>query len=133
MPSISRVFFAFLQQVLLTHKNISKAKGKTADELVLGRKVRLSIKIHFDLFEKTNFKPNKDTEAQPATFIIGRGINTSWFQPNQSERTVLVSKKQIPRFSQENNTTNETSDLVNDEIERKTFTNSRGSTQTSLR
>ena len=50
------------------------------------------------------------------SFKIRRGTSTSWIQPNQSEWTVLVSDNQIERWSQETNTTDETSDIVDDEI-----------------
>ena len=56
-------------------------------------------------------------------FKIRRGTSTSWIQPKQSERTVLVGDNQIVRWSQYHrwiphttNTTDETCDIVDDEI-----------------
>ena len=67
---------------------------------------------------RTNsLQAEQNTETQPAIFIIWCGINTSWIQPKRSERTVLVSDKQIARFSQETNTTDGTSDIVVIEIQ----------------
>ena len=111
----SQYFFAFLKRVLLTHRNACKAKVKTPAELVLGRKIRLPTIIDFDVCEKIPQIEQRHIEAQPATFITRRGANKPWIQSNQSERSALVSDKQIARCSQETSTKNETSDVIDDE------------------
>ena len=65
--------------------------------LLLGRRVRLPAIADFDLCEPILFKANENTKTVPATFIIRNGLNTSFIQPENSARTILVSDNQIRR------------------------------------
>ena len=38
----------------------------------------------------------------PATFIIRKGLNTTFIQPENSARTILVSDNQIARLDEDN-------------------------------
>ena len=82
----------------MTHWNTSKARGETAVELLLGRKVRLPAVTDFDLCEGVLFKPTNSSPTVPATFIIRKEMNTSFIQPENSNKTVLVSDNQIARL-----------------------------------
>ena len=82
----------------MTHRNTSKTWGKTTVELLLGRKVRLPAVTDFDLCERVLFKPKNSSRTVPATFIIRKGTNTSFIQPENSNKTVLVSDNQIARL-----------------------------------
>ena len=98
-PNVS--FGAFLQRALTTHRNTSKTRGKTSVELLLKRRVRVPAIADFDLCEPILFKANEKTKTVPATFIIRKGLNTSFIQPENS-RTVLVSDNQIARLDEDN-------------------------------
>ena len=100
--SLNVSFGAFLQRALLTDRNTSKTRGKTSDELLLGRRVRLPAIADFDLCEPILFKANEKTKTVPATFIIRKGLNTSFIQPKNSAGTILVTKKQIARLDEDN-------------------------------
>ena len=89
------LFGTFLQRALMTHRNTSKTRGKTSVELVLGRKVRLPAVTHFSLCEPVIFKLTSTLPRVPATFIICKGMNTSFIQPENSNRRVLFSDSQI--------------------------------------
>ena len=89
---------ALLQRALMAHRNTSKMRGKTPFELLLGRKVRLPAVTDFDLCERVLFKPTNSSPTVPATFIIRKGMNTSFIQPENSYKTVLVSDNQIARL-----------------------------------
>ena len=82
----------------MTHRNTSKTRSKTPVELLLGRWVRLPAIWDFDLCEPILFKANEKTKTIPATFIIRKGLNTSFIQPENSTRTILVSDNQIARL-----------------------------------
>ena len=41
-------------------------------------------------------------QTVPATFIIRKGLNTSFIQPEDSTRTILVSDNQIARLEEDN-------------------------------
>ena len=82
----------------MTHRDTSKTRGKTPVELLLGRKVRHSAVTDFDLCERILFKPTNSSSTAPATFIIRKGMNTSFIQPENSYKTVLVSDNQIARL-----------------------------------
>ena len=97
-PNLNVSFGAFLQQALMTHRNTSKTRGKTPVELLLGRKVRLPAVTDFDLCERVLFKPTNSSPTVPATFIILEAMNTSFIQPENSNKTVLVSDNQIARL-----------------------------------
>ena len=86
----------------MTHRNTSKTRRKTPVELLLGRRVRLPAIADFDLCEPILFKANEQTKTFPATFIIRNGLNTSFIQPENSARTILVSDNQIARLDQDN-------------------------------
>ena len=86
----------------MTHRNTSKTRSKTPVELLLGRRVRLPAIADFDLCEPILFKANEKTKTVPATFIIRKGLNTSFIQPENSARTILVSDNQIARLDEDN-------------------------------
>ena len=86
----------------MTHRNTSKTRSKTPVELLLGRRVRLPAIADFDLCEPILFKANENTKTVPATFIIRKGLNTSFIQPENSARTILVSDNQIARLDEDN-------------------------------
>ena len=97
-PNLKVSFGAFLQRALMTNWNTSKTRGKTPVELLQGRKVRLPAVTVFDLCERVLFKPTNSSSTVPATFIIRKGMNTSIIQPENSNKTVLVSDNQITRL-----------------------------------
>ena len=97
-PNLNVSFGAFLQRALMTHRNTSKKLGKTPVELLLGRKVRPPAVTDFDLCERVLFKPTNNSPTVPATFIVRKGIDTSFIQPENSNKTVLVSDNQIARL-----------------------------------
>ena len=78
----------------MTHRNTSKSRGKIPVDLVLGRKVILPAVTEFDLCEPGLFKPT-NTSTVPANFVIDNGMNTSFIQPENSKKTVLVCDNQI--------------------------------------
>ena len=43
-----------------------------------------------------------NTKTVPATFIIRKGLNKSFIQPENSARTILVSDNQIARLDEDN-------------------------------
>ena len=102
IPTLNMSFGAFLQRALMTHRNTSKTRSKTSVELLLGRRVRLPAIADFDLYEPILFKDNEKTKTVPATFIIRRGLHTSFIQPENSARTILVSDNQIARLDKDN-------------------------------
>ena len=104
-PNLNVSFGAFLQRALMTHRNTSKPSSKTPVELLLGRRVRLRAIADFDLCEPILFKANEETKTVPATFIIRKGLNTSFIQPENSTRTILVSDIQIARLDEDNEKT----------------------------
>ena len=95
-------FGAFLQRALMTHRNTSKTRSKTPVELLLGRRLRLPAIADFDLCEPILFKANEKTKTIPATFIIKKGLNTSFIQTEYSAPTILVSHNQIARLDEDN-------------------------------
>ena len=82
----------------MTHRNTSKTRGKTPVKLLLGRKVRLPAVTDVDLRERVLFKPTNSSPTVPATFIIRKEMNTSFIQPENSNKAVLVSDNQIARL-----------------------------------
>ena len=80
-------FSAFLQRALMTHRNTSKTRGKTPVELLLGGKVRRPAVTNFDLCERVLFKLTNSSPTVPATFIIRKGINTSFIEPENSNKS----------------------------------------------
>ena len=101
-PNFNVSFGAFLQKALMTHCNTSKTRSKTPVELLMGRRVRLPAIADFDMCEPILFKANEKTKTVPATLIIRKGLNTSFIQPENSTRTVLVSDNQIARLEVDN-------------------------------
>ena len=95
-PNLTVLFGAFLQRALMTHRNTSKTRGKTPVEMLLGRKVRLPAVTDSDLCERERvlFKPTNSSPTVLATFTIRKGMNTSFIQPEKSNKTVLVSDNQ---------------------------------------
>ena len=79
----------------MTHRNNSKTRDKTLVELLLGHKVRLPAVTDFHLCERVLFKPTNSSPTDPATFIFRKGMNTSFIQLENSNKTVLVSDNQI--------------------------------------
>ena len=106
-PILNVSFGAFLQRALMTHRNTSKTRGKTPVELLLGRRVRLPVIADFDLREPILFKANEKTKIVPVTFIIRKGLNTSFIQPENSARTILVCDNAIARLDEDNVKTNQ--------------------------
>ena len=102
IPNHNVSFGAFLQRALMKHRNTSKTRSKTPVELLLGRRARLSAIADFDLCEPILFKANEKTTTVPATFIIRKRLNTSFIQPENSARTILVSDNQIARLIKDN-------------------------------
>ena len=64
--------------------------------------MRLPAKADFELCEPILFKANEKTKTVAATFIIRKGLNTSFIQPENSTRTILVSDNQIARLDEDN-------------------------------
>ena len=95
-------FGAFLQRAPMTHRNTSKTRSKTPVEHLLGRRVRLPAIADFDSCEPILFKANEKTKTVPATFIIRKGLNTSFIQHENSTRTILVSDNQVARLDEDN-------------------------------
>ena len=90
----------------MTLRNTSKTRGKTPVELLLGRRVKLPAIADFDLCEPILFKANEKSKTVPATFIIRfiirKGLNTSFRQPENSQRTILVGDNKIARLDEDN-------------------------------
>ncbi|XP_075241565.1 uncharacterized protein LOC142336542 [Convolutriloba macropyga] len=95
-PGISQDVHRY--RALMTHRNTSKSRGKTPVELLLGRKVRLPVVTDFDLRERVLIKPTNSSPMVPATFTIRKRMNTLFIQPENSNKTVLVSDNQIARL-----------------------------------
>ena len=89
-PNLNVSFGIFLQRALMTHRNTFKTRAKL--------KVELPAVTDFDLCERVFFKPTNSSPTVPATFIIRKGKNTSFIQPENSNKTVLVSDNQIARL-----------------------------------
>ena len=88
-------FGVLLQWILMTHRNTAKTPGKLPLELLLGRKVRLPEVRDIDLFEAVLSKTMSISPTVPATFIIRKRMNTSFIQPENTNKTLLVSENQI--------------------------------------
>ena len=86
----------------MTHRNNSKTRSKTPIELLLGCRVRLPAIADFDLFEPFLLKANEKRKTVPAAFIIRKGLNTSFIQPENSTESVLVSDNQISGLEEDN-------------------------------
>ena len=86
----------------MIHRNTSTTRSKTPFEQLLGRRVRQPAIADFDLCEPILFEANEKTKTVPATFIIRKGLNTSFIQPENSTRTILVSENQIARLEEDN-------------------------------
>ena len=97
-PNLNGSFGAFLQRALMTHRKTSKTWGKTPVELLRGRKVRLPAVTDFGLCEQVLFKPTNSSPKVSSSFIIRKGMNNSFIQPENSNKTVLVSDNQIARL-----------------------------------
>ena len=78
----------------MTHRKISKTRGKTPVELLLGRKVRLSAVTDFELCERFLIKPTNSSPTVPATLIIRKRMNSSFIQLENTNKTVLVCDNQ---------------------------------------
>ena len=100
-PNLNVSFGAYLQKALMTNRNTLKTRSKTPVELLLGRRVRLPAIADFDWCQPILFKANEKTKIVPATFIIRKGLNTSFIQPGNSARTILVSDNQIARLDED--------------------------------
>ena len=64
--------------------------------------MRLPAIADFDLCEPILFKANENTKTVPAIFIIRKGLNASFIQPENLARTILVSDNQIARLDEDN-------------------------------
>ena len=91
-------FGAMLQRALMILRNTSKRRCKNCMELMLGRKVRLPAVTDFDLCEPVLFKTTSTSSKVPATFITRKEVNTLFIQPENSNKTVLVSGNQNSRL-----------------------------------
>ena len=60
--------------------------------------MRLPANADFDLCEPSLFNGNEKTETVHATFVIRKGLNTSFEQPENPTRTILVSDNQFARL-----------------------------------
>ena len=56
----------------------------------------------FDLCGPILFKANEKTKPVPATFNFRKGLNTSFIQPENSARSILLSDNQIARLEEDN-------------------------------
>ena len=101
-PNLNVSFGAFRQRALMTHRSTSNTRCKTPVELLLGHRGRLPATADFNLCEPILFKANEKTKTVPATFIIRKGLNTSFIQTENSARTILVSDNQIARQDEDN-------------------------------
>ena len=95
-------FGAYLQSALITNRSTSKTRGKNPVVLLLGRRVGQPAIADFDLCEPIPFKANEKIKTVPNTFIIRKGLNTSFIHPENSARTILVSENQIARPDEDN-------------------------------
>ena len=77
---------------------LQRRGAKTPAELLLERRVTLPPIADFDLCEPILFKANEKTKTVPVTFIIRKGVNTSFIQPENSTWTILVSDNRIARL-----------------------------------
>ena len=82
----------------MIHRNTSKTRGKTLVELLLGRKLKLPAVTDVNLCKRVLIKPTNSSPTIPATFIIRKGVNTLFIQPENSNKTVFVSDNQIARL-----------------------------------
>ena len=101
-PNLNVSFGALLQMALMTHRNTSKTRSKSPVEILLGRRVGLPAIANFDLCEPILFKANEKKKTVPATFIIRKGLNTSFIQPKNLTSTVLVTNNQFARLDEDN-------------------------------
>ena len=89
LESKSNVSFgALLQRTLMTHRSTSKTRSKTV-KLLLRRRVRLPAVTDFDLCERVLFKPTNSSTTVPATFIIRKRMNTTFIQPENSNKSAF--------------------------------------------
>ena len=56
----------------------------------------------FNLCKLILLRANKKTKTVPASFIIRKVLNTSFIQPENSTRTILVSDNQFARLEEDN-------------------------------
>ena len=80
----------------------------------LGRKVRLPTVTDFDLCEPFPFKPTNTSPTVPATFNILKEMDTSFKQPENSNKKLLVSYNQIARLEPDDIRTEPTDQQSND-------------------
>ena len=95
IPNLNVTIGAFLQRVLVTHRNTSKATVTTPVEFLLRRRLRLPSIADFELCKPILFKSNEKMKTVPATFTIRKGLNILFIQPKNWTRTFLVSNHQI--------------------------------------
>ena len=86
----------------MTHRKLSKKRSKTPVEPLLGRRVRQTAMADFNLCEPILFKANERTKTVPATFIIRKGLSTSFLQLENSTWIMLVNNKHIARLDEDN-------------------------------
>ena len=101
-PNLDVSFGTFLQRALMTLRNTSRTRSITPVELLLGRRVRLPAIADVDLCEPILFKANEMKQTVPATFIIRKGLKTSFIKPEILTRTILMSDNQIARLEEDN-------------------------------
>ena len=82
----------------MTRRNTLKSRGKILVEPFLGHRLTLTALADFDLCEPILLKASEKTKTISAFFNIRRGLNTSFIQPENSTRTILVSDNQFARL-----------------------------------
>ena len=102
--SLGCSFNAYLQKVLLTHRNSSTSRGSTPAQLLLGKSPRLPIADFYNTGEKVIYKATSNHDAKEMTYVIRKGRNTIWI--NDDGRNILASDSQVvPKVEPEQNTT----------------------------
>ena len=86
----------------MTHRHTSKARSKTPVGLLSGRRRRLQAIADFDFCEFILLESNEKAKTVSANFIIKKSLNTSFIQPKNLARTILVSDNQIARLDEDN-------------------------------
>ena len=94
-PNLRCSFHAFLQRVLMTHRNKFTARSKTPSEILLGQNVRTPTVIDHNIGEPIFYRTNTKGVAIPATYVVRKGNNTAFVQPTGAEKGILAGTTQI--------------------------------------
>ena len=92
-------FDDYLKKILFHHRISSLSRGKSPAELVFGRKLKIPITTTFQQGEKLWFKANNHMPALKCTYIMSKGINTSWIN-DDNNNMILASNNQLSRRSE---------------------------------